>query len=186
MLRAGFSFSMSFSLSLSLFLFLFCIWAPLMFREDWCLSLLLVFGFWCRGWGVCFWFPDLSISIKISNTLLVVDVSRQKGTKSCLTVTESFNADRDSRVVRLADTPRAALLLGSPWESVNNCVCCSFKDAETDMRGKGVMCFGNVSESCTCCVRSRRLKPPWVAKWSKAGLSQELLSQHVCGAAWTS
>ena len=32
------------------------------------------------------------------------------------------------------------------------------------IQGKGMMCFGTVSESCTCSVGSRRLKSPRVAK----------------------
>lgn len=121
--------------------------------------------------------------------LLSVKVSRQKGTKSCLTVPEHFNAGRD-HIVWLADTPWATLLLGWLWEKCDGKMRITMQVVNAKMQKligrKGMMCFGTVSESCTCSVGSRRLKSPWVAKWSKAVLPQELLSQHVCGEGWTS
>lgn len=98
-----------------------------------------------------------------------------------------FNAGR-GHVVWLADTPWATLLLGSLWGNCDGKITVRVINAKMQklIRGKGVMCFGTVSKSCTCSVGSRRLKSPWVAEWSKAILPLELLSQHVCGEGWTS
>ena len=124
-----------------------------------------------------------------NNMLLIVKVSRQKGTKSYLTVPGCFNAGHN-HVVWLADTPWATLLLGSLWGKCDGKMRITVYVVNVKMQkliqGKGMMCFGTVSESCTCSVGSRRLKSPWVAEWSKAVLPLELLSQRVCGEGWTS
>ena len=118
--------------------------------------------------------------------LLIVKVSKQRGTKSYLTVPGHFNAGR-GHVVWLAGTPWATLL-GSLWGNCDGKITVRGVNVKMQklIRGKGVMCFGTVSESCTCSVGSRRLKSPWVAEWSKAVLPLEPLSQHVCGEGWTS